>query len=380
MDSLLEEESWNDFFTELKQIDNNNNNKSQNTNNIQSNISLNPTLTPNLNSTQEQTKQQNKEIINIDEELCPNCETPWTSCDYIDTCINCGIVADISPISSKPDWNNFSDESGTKKNNERCGAVSDPTNPYDNAGGLYVPKYMWMKSYNEEGKPYYYNLSKIAIRTSYSSKQRAFDEGKYSFQSVTHTLGLNDNVIASAKFLWGAILKTDILKRGGNRRGLKACCIFYACLMSKYPRSREEIAVAFEIDGTTDFTKGEKIFREIFENNQEFSSLLYLDSDNTNMYLRYVSDLGLPFQINKVMIQIKRDLAEHIQGIAAKSEIGGLLYYTVKELFQLKTPNKNTICKHINICSPTLNKVVEIIKYYYSKHPEKHANILKLKC
>jgi transcription initiation factor TFIIIB Brf1 subunit/transcription initiation factor TFIIB len=169
----------------------------------------------------------------------------------------------------------------------------------------------------------------LAIRASYSSKQRAFDEGKYSFEKIQEILHISDTVFNTAKLFWGIILKTDILKRGGNRRGMKACCIFYACLSEKQQRNREDIARAFDIDGSTDFTKGEKIFREIFEKNESYSWILYKGSENENMYQRYISQLGLPFKINKTMIMIKEHTREHLLGIAAKSEIAGLLYYAV---------------------------------------------------
>jgi hypothetical protein len=68
------------------------------------------------------------------------------------------------------------------------------------------------------------------------------------------------------------------------------------------------------------------------------------------------------------MITIKEHIRDHFLGIAAKSEIAGLLYYTCKEVYNLKHPNKSEIAKTIGICNPTLNKVIEIIIYFYSKN------------
>lgn len=149
---------------------------------------------------------------------------------------------------------------------------------------------------------------------------------------------------------------------------MKACCIFYACLSEKQQRNREDIANAFDIDGTSDFTKGEKIFREIFEKEEKYSWILYKDSENECMYQRYISLFNLPFKFLKTMNLIKVHCRDHLLGIAAKSEIAGLLYYTCKEVYNLKHPNKSEIAKTIGICNPTLNKVIEIIKYFYSKN------------
>ena len=74
------------------------------------------------------------------------------------------------------------------------------------------------------------------------------------------------------------------------------------------------------------------------------------------------------------MCLIKEHTREHLLGIAAKSEIAGLVYYVCKEVNGQKHPNKSEIAKCIGICNPTLNKVIEILNYFYKLNPE-----LKLK-
>lgn len=283
------------------------------------------------------------------------------------TCPSCGVVQESHVISENPEWNNYVEDGVMNSGGIRCGNVLDPTNPYD-TGGAFIPRFHWVSHYDSEGVKRYTNLSKIAIRCSYTSKQRAFDEGKYSFERIQSLLNLSESIFNTAKLFWGIILKTDILKRGGNRRGMKACCIFYACVCEKQQRNREDIAAAFDIDGTMDFTKGEKIFREIFEKNNTYSWVLYKNSDNESMYNRYVCQLGLPFQVTKIMNLIKDQIRDHLLGIAAKSEIAGVMYYTIKEVLELKHPNKSEIAKCIGICNPTLNKVIDIIKYFYAKN------------
>ena len=284
------------------------------------------------------------------------------------TCQNCGLVQEMCTISDEPDWNSYVEDGVVNGSGIRCGNVLDSTNPYD-TGGAFIPRFMWSWHFDENGVKRYTNLSKIAIRSTYTSKQRAFDEGKYSFERVKGILTLNEAVFNTSKLFWGIILKTDILKRGGNRRGMKACCVFYACISEKQQRNREDIALAFDIDGSADFTKGEKIFREIFEKDSKYSWVLYKSFENESMYNRYVSQLGLPFKTVKVMNIIKEHIRDHLLGIAAKSEIAGILYFVCKEVFELKHPNKSEIAKSIGICNPTLNKVIEIIKYFYSENP-----------
>ena len=332
MESELIDEAWSDFFTEI-----------------------------------------GKENNTTDKENCDlNCIKCKTNNDLVVSngdllCKKCGIIKESRILSDDPEWNNYKEEGNGKVSVTRCGNVLDPTNPYD-TGNTFIPKYMWSWHFDENGVKRYTNLSKIAIRASYTSKQRAFDEGKYSFEKIQEILKLSDSVFNTAKLFWGIILKTDILKRGGNRRGMKACCVFYAAISEKQQRNRDDISDAFDIDGSTDFTKGEKIFREIFEKDKDFSWVLFKSFENENMYSRYVSQLNLPHKYIKTMILIKEHTHEHLLGIAAKSEIAGLIFYVCKEINGLKHPNKSEIAKCIGICNPTLNKVIEIIAYFYSKN------------
>jgi transcription initiation factor TFIIIB Brf1 subunit/transcription initiation factor TFIIB len=292
--------------------------------------------------------------------------------------MDCGTVAVERFISDDPEWNNYTEESnGSMVSNARCGTTLDKTNPYDTGNG-FIPKYMWTFHYDDQGIKRYTNLSKWSIRISYNSKQRAFDEGKYSFEQIQSILGLTDSVFNTSKLFWGIMLKTDILIRGGNRRGMKACCVFYACMCEKQQRSREDIASAFDIDGSADFTKGEKIFREIFEKDKEYSWILYKDSDNESMYSRYISQFGLPYKTNKIMNLIKIQCNDHLLGIATKSEIAGLLYYTIKEIIKLNHPNKSEVSKAVGICSPTLNKVIQILVFFYSQNESLKQKLMNI--
>jgi len=333
MESIDEDEAWNDYFSQLSL-------ESETSKTISKNCKQ-------CNTPPEQFRQSNGDIL----------------------CLECGLVQEARFISEDPEWNNYVEDGVMNSSGMRCGSVLDPTNPYD-TGGDFIPKYHWSWHFDENGVKRYTNLSKLAIRASYTSKQRAFDEGKYSFEFIQSQLYLSDTVFNNAKLFWGIILKTDILKRGGNRRGLKACCVFYACVSEKQQRNREDIAAAFDIDGSSDFTKGEKIFREIFEKNKSYSWILYKTSENDCMYQRYVNQLGLNFVITKTMIAIKEHTRDHLLGIAAKSEIAGLLYYACKEVHGHKHPNKSEIAKCIGICNPTLNKVIEILKYFYGKNED----------
>ena len=311
-------------------------------------------------------KQQPEEPV----KKCKNCNNEFFTVINGDLMCSCGFVIESRIVSDDAEWNNYTSEDGVMGNSgNRAGTIIDPTNPFD-SGEHFLPKYHWTWHFDENGVKRYTNLSRLAIRSMYTSKQRAFDEAKYSFEKIQEILGLGPQVFNTAKLFWGLILKTDILKRGGNRRGMKACCVFYACLAEKHQRNREDIAKAFDIEGSSDFTKGEKIFREIFEKDSNYSWILFKNTENESMYNRYVSQLGLSFKVNKIMCIIKGHTKDHLLGIAAKSEIAGLLDYSVKDVLGLKKPNTTELSECVGICNPTLNKVIEILKFFYSKYPE----------
>ena len=52
---------------------------------------------------------------------------------------------------------------------------------------------------------------------------------------------------------------------------------------------------------------------------------------------------------------------------------------STKEIVGLKHPNKTEIAKSIGICNPTLNKVIEILKYYYSENIDMKNKLLLIK-
>ena len=82
----------------------------------------------------------------------------------------------------------------------------------------------------------------------------------------------------------------------------------------------------FDITDTKDFSKGEKIFREIFEKNQEYSWILY-NKPIQRICFRSMYKLGLEFfLLHKKMTGINEHCNEHLLGVNTKSRIAGILY------------------------------------------------------
>ena len=317
-------------------------------------------------------EESSQEITHNTLKKCQNCDADEN--DLLNdassgqiVCTQCGFVIDGHLIDDGAEWNNYTDEFGKIGSGERCGPALDPTNPFDTIG-TWTPK-MLVTCYNSDGTKYVRNLQKLAIRTSYTSKHRAFNEGKYDFEIVVSRLGLGKAVLDDSKIFWGVILKTDILTRGANRRGLKACCVYYAAICNKTPRGRDDIVNCFDITDTKDFSKGEKIFREIFEKNTKYSWILYKNTRSEDMFSLYVMKLGLDFSVTKKMNLISEHCNEHLLGVNTKSRIAGILYYVTNRVFKMKKPNKSKVSEIVGVCNPTLNKVIEIISFFYVKNP-----------
>ena len=50
-----------------------------------------------------------------------------------------------------------------------------------------------------------------------------------------------------------------------------------------------------------------------------------------------------------------------LQAVTPKSAVGGIIAYVVKFKLNLKTPTKTVISATVDVCTPTLNKVIQLI-------------------
>jgi hypothetical protein len=67
---------------------------------------------------------------------------------------------------------------------------------------------------------------------------------------------------------------------------------------------------------------------------------------------------------------ISQHCNDHLLGVNTKSRIAGILYYTTNRIFKLKKPNKSKVSEIVGVCNPTLNKVIEILSFFYVKNPK----------
>ena len=289
-------------------------------------------------------------------EFIQNCKDEYCDGTYEDfihkttngslVCSICGEIQ-ILRMAVDKDWNNYSDEQGVFKDNSRVG-WTDPNNPFDEAGSNAI--IISLKS----GK------NKIIHKTNFNSKQRAFWNVSKMLMDKAQTHGITDSVVNNTKRIWGELMKSKKTNRGGVRKGIISCCLLSAFKVCNAPRSREEVAKIMGIP-VSDITKGEPIFRDLIKETK-YKNLLEEEDNTAILITRYLSLLGLPLKFSKRCREIHKELEEELEEVAPKSGIAGVITHVIKVEQKLKVPSKKKITEVIQICNPTLNKVLKLIK------------------
>jgi hypothetical protein len=112
------------------------------------------------------------------------------------------------------------------------------------------------------------------------------------------------------------------------------------------------------------FLKGEKIFMEIMDNNKTYGHLgkEKIDIKENDTFIKFCSELGLPYSTYNICNEIYTLNIEKLESVAPKSITAGVLFYVVKFKLGLKQPSKSRISQIVNVCIPTINKVINIIE------------------
>jgi len=194
-------------------------------------------------------------------------------------CTNCGVVIS-NIISDSAEWNNYN---GPDKS--RCGPI-ESLNPFSGALNTFVPK--GSNSYILKDNLYIKcDIYKLHIQNSYNNLQKSYDQTSSQIDNIQ----IQDIIKDTAKKMWSIVMKSGIVIRSGPRKGLLACCLYYASLYHGIPRSPIEISNIFNMSDTKNFNKGLKEYRSIFEQNQDYRHLLVQSSVATDYFTRFCTAL-----------------------------------------------------------------------------------------
>jgi transcription initiation factor TFIIIB Brf1 subunit/transcription initiation factor TFIIB len=320
-------------------------------------------------------KPPNKDLEEI---LCKECSTSERGFIEIDgfvVCGECGIVQD-SIISKEADWNNYtSDTGGRSANKSRCGGPNKDINPFADSLSTYMPKGMISTYKDSEGKLRTIDLSRLHMQKSYNHKQKSFDTVKNYIENISADK-YPEQIIITSERLWGEIMRVGKVTRAGVRKGLIACCLYYACLHHGCTQLPIQICKDFGMSDTKQFIKGDKEFKETFENHPTWGKLLVTTTESDSFFIRFCNKLGLNFQILKQCNKLYEECKVDLLCVVPKSAAAGIIYYVCKKNGISITKCK--ICKQLNLCNPTLTKTLKIINKFCKKNGmEKNKKVNK---
>jgi transcription initiation factor TFIIIB Brf1 subunit/transcription initiation factor TFIIB len=274
-------------------------------------------------------------------------------------CTGCGVVNDNGVIADEADWNNYESTRESGKDNSRVGWF-DATNPYATLGSMIKSgKNSYIKVCNAEGKWVSRDLAKLNQICSANSKEKSFYEVIKKLNALTYDNAFNQRTVDRAKLFWNQIVKKDRIFRGGNRNGIIACCVLYACYDVNVPTDRETISRHMFIP-MDDIVKGEPIFKNIIQETR-FRDVLQKIPDVSNNFSHTIHKLGLPYSVSGICQSVFKECEEELSEISTSSATGGVITFVVTRILKQKKPSKKEISEIIGISVPTITNSVKII-------------------
>tara|TARA_B110000444_G_C18820234_1_gene587331 strand:- start:725 stop:1669 length:945 start_codon:yes stop_codon:yes gene_type:complete len=267
-------------------------------------------------------------------------------------CIDCGLVVN-SRVCESCEWNNYKTEDGTFNANSQRGDLYVSDNPYDIGGSV----------------PGFYKNSlmmRIHLQQTFSHKQKTFWKISEKFNHYISVIGIHRSVLPTTKDMWHVCMESGKLTRASVRNGLISACLYYACIHNNLPVDRQKV-----IDNTEGnqkgFLKGEKIYLEIMETNKLYNHLgkQKIDIKENDTFVKFCGALELPFKTVHICNEIYTECLDKLDSVTPKSITAGILFFVVKHKLKLKQPSKAKISQVVNVCIPTINKVVSILETIY---------------
>lgn len=260
-------------------------------------------------------------------------------------CADCGIVVETQ-VYETCEWNNYKSEDGTFSANSQRADIYVSDNPYDIGGSI--------PGIFKNGL-----TMKMHLQQTFSHKQKTFWKTSEKFLHYITLLEIHRCVLPTAKDMWHFCMESGKLTRASVRNGLISACLYYACVYNNLPVDRQKL-----IDNTEGnqkgFLKGEKVFHEIMENHNIYNFLgkQKIDIKENDTFVKFCNILELPFKAVHICNEIYTKNVDALDSVTPKSITAGILFFVVKNKLNLKTPSKAKISSVVNVCIPTINKVV----------------------
>lgn len=268
-------------------------------------------------------------------------------------CTDCGIVLNERLIDEKAEWNFGQEESMYAKDPSRCGG---PCNPLLEKSSMST---MITKcNYKNHG-----NLKKLHQQMSMDYQERSRYHIFEDIQKMAQDNGnLQPIVVEQSKHFYMK-LSEKRLSRGSVRKGLIACCIYYACKVNKVSRSIKEISDMCLIE-TSVMNKCIKIFKDVMDS--EINSCKNQNTDVDDLYCRFANKLCLSRKDEIELTKLSRKVSNIVDemsilnGKTPTAITSSILFFCCSKL-NLKVSKKQILEQH-NISSVTLNKLISVLE------------------
>jgi len=291
---------------------------------------------------------------------CCDNHSNYITSDGIIVCSVCDNT--INNIMDSPEWRFY----GTNdKNPTRCGMPVNVLLPGSSMGTT-----ISNKNRNER-------MNKINMYQRWNSmpyKERSLYKVFNEIDTRCSENNLPEIIRSTAKSLYRIISETKI-SRGSNRKGIIAASVYFACKECHVPRSTNELAHIFNINGKV-MTKGCKNFTEIMRlNNSNKNRIQSYDSINLNDFIeRFSHKLNLNKEDTQHIVRLSticRDMGL-INDNTPPAMAAGCIYLYIKYCgLDINKKDISDICKisevTINKCYKKLETIPEIVDYFESQ-------------
>ena len=304
-------------------------------------------------STEEQIWKDFEESIednttDFDNCLCKHVKK-YTDCkEKSEICQDCGVVF-LNYILETNEWNTYKNEDGSYQASLQRADTYRSDNPYDIPGTI--------PGINKNSL-----MMRIHYQQTFSHKQKTFWIISEKLSNYCTLLGIS-SVLPTAKKMWHICMESGKLTRASVRNGLISACLYYSCVFNNTPVDRQQIIDITE-GNQKGFLKGEKIFMEIMDQNKTYGHLgkEKIDIKENDTFIKFCGQLGLPYITYNLCNEVYISNIEKLESVAPKSITAGVLFYVVKFKLGLKQPSKSRISQIVNVCIPTINKVINILE------------------
>lgn len=268
-------------------------------------------------------------------------------------CEDCGLVVEQADFISQ-EWACYTDDAGKMSSNNQRGEVISNNNIYENPCSMF----RYGEFANKRSL-----INKLQCQISFNHKQKMCWEVSQKFNHVGGLFKHNKDIITQANNFWLMCMKANVLTRASVRAGLIAMCYYYSCIQNNLVVDRSKICEYFDCRNTT---KGEKVFCGVIEKDPRFRYLTQkeLNLTENDSFVFYCNKLGLAYNIAMKCNDFFETHKNKFKGVTPKTVTAGIIVYIIKTKLNLKNPTKSEISKTVNVCIPTLNKVIKMIETF----------------